>query len=164
MLTPSIFANDLFESMNDFFGVPEQPTGTRSSFTGRPLGLMKSDVKELNDAYEISVELPGFKKDEIRVELKEGYLTITAEKAVEADCGKECQEGAEGEEAAKAEKEEPKYIRKERYYGKMSRSFFVGKTLTVEDIHAKYENGVLTLDLPKEDKKREEASRVVSID
>jgi HSP20 family molecular chaperone IbpA len=102
--------------------------------------MMKTDVKENGDKYEVSVDLPGFDKDDVKVELKDGYLTISADKGLD-----------------KEDKKDKKYLRKERYEGSMSRSFYVGDEITQDDINASYKNGVLTLELPKKDQKKVEA-------
>ncbi|MBR4777735.1 MAG: Hsp20/alpha crystallin family protein, partial [Lachnospiraceae bacterium] len=97
--------------------------------------VMKTDVKEHDDKYEVAIDLPGFKKDEINLELQNGYLTVAASKGVD-----------------KEEKDKKgKLIRQERYSGSMQRSFFVGKNVTEEDIKAKFEDGVLKLDIPKKE-------------
>lgn len=110
--------------------------------------MMKTDVKETEKGYEVAVDLPGFKKDEIQLELNDGYLTISAEK------------GLDKEEKDKKDK----YIRRERYAGSMSRTFYVGESVTENDIHAKYENGILTLDVPKEEAKKVPEKRYISIE
>ena len=94
--------------------------------------MMQTDVKETDKGFTLDISLPGFKKEDIRAELKDGYLTINAEQVKEND-----------------EKEEGKFIRKERYTGHCSRSFYVGEEVTENDIKAKFENGVLSLDIPK---------------
>ena len=110
--------------------------------------MMKTDVKETEKGYEVAVDLPGFKKDEIQLELNDGYLTISAEK------------GLDKEEKDKKDK----YIRRERYAGSMSRSFYVGDHVTVEDIHPKYENGILSFNVPKEQEKIEPKSKYIAIE
>ena len=144
MMMPSIFGEDLFNDWLDFSfpDVDRKYYGRRSADQ-----VMRTDVKEKDDAYEVEIDLPGFKKDEIKAELKEGYLTISAAKNVNND-----------------EKKDGKYIRQERFTGNVSRSFYVGKNLTQEDIHAKFENGILTLDIPKKDQKQVEENRYVTIE
>ena len=144
MMMPSIFGEDLFNDWLDFSfpDVDRKYYGRRSADQ-----VMRTDVKEKDDAYEVEIDLPGFKKDEIKAELKEGYLTISAAKNVKND-----------------EKKDGKYIRQERFTGNVSRSFYVGKNLTQEDIHAKFENGILTLDIPKKDQKQVEENRYVTIE
>lgn len=144
MMMPSIFGEDLLNDWFDFSfpDVDRKYYGRRSADQ-----IMRTDVKEKDDAYEVEIDLPGFKKDEIKAELKEGYLTISAAKNVNND-----------------EKKDGKYIRQERFTGNVSRSFYVGKNLTQEDIHAKFENGILTLDIPKKDQKQVEENRYVTIE
>ena len=147
MLLPSIFGEDLFDDMMDF-PFEDEFFGRKNPLYGkRAKNLMKTDVKETENGYELDIDLPGFKKDEIKAELKEGYLTISAAKNVNND-----------------EKKDGKYIRQERFTGNVSRSFYVGKNLTQEDIHAKFENGILTLDIPKKDQKQVEENRYVTIE
>ena len=144
MMMPSIFGENLFNDWFDF----SFPDVDRKYYGRRSVDqLMRTDVKEKDDAYEVEIDLPGFKKDEIKAELKEGYLTISAAKNVNND-----------------EKKDGKYIRQERFTGNVSRSFYVGKNLTQEDIHAKFENGILTLDIPKKDQKQVEENRYVTIE
>ena len=110
---------------------------------------MKTDVKETENAYEIDIDLPGFKKDEIQMELKDGVLTVSAAKGLDKD----------------EEDKKGNYIRKERYAGSMSRSFYVGKDITEKDIHGKYENGILMLDIPKKaPEKKVEEKKFVTIE
>jgi len=99
---------------------------------------MKTDIKENDDGYELIVDLPGFKKDEIKVSLEDGYLTIEAAKGLDED---------------EQEKKSGKYIRKERYAGSCQRSFYVGDNLTQEDIKGEFKHGILTLNVPKKEAK-----------
>jgi len=110
---------------------------------------MKTDVKETDNSYEVDIDLPGFKKDEIEAKLENGYLTISAAKGLD-----------------KEEKNEKdgKYIRKERYSGAMSRSFYVGDELKQEDIKAKYQDGILKLSVPKEEPKKVETTKHIAIE
>ena len=110
--------------------------------------VMKCDVYEKDGAYHIEADIPGFKKDEIQMELNDGVLTISAAKGLDKD----------------EEDKKGNYIRKERYAGSMSRSFYVGENMKEEDIHAKYENGILTLDVPKEQKKAVPEKRYIAIE
>lgn len=151
MLAPSIFGmNDLFDDFGDVFefspAFRKQVAATRN---------ISSDIKELADGYQIEMELPGFAKEEVKAQLKDGYLTITAEHSVE---NKE-ENNEEGQK-----KEAVKYIRRERYYGKCQRSFFVGKNVTEEDINAKFENGILTMYVPKEVKKPQVEEKFITIE
>lgn len=145
MYYPSIFndnfADDLFDEMFDFpfrFG-----TRTRNAVTGG----MATDVREFPDKYELSIELPGFGKDDVHAELKDGYLTIRAERSVKKDTGDGKDDGQT--EVEDDETEGGKYIRQERFYGKAERSFYVGDDVKSSDIRASFENGVLVLTVPK---------------
>ena len=109
---------------------------------------MKTDVRETENSYELDIDLPGFKKDEISIELKDGCLNISAAK------------GLDKEESDKA----GKYIRQERYAGSCSRSFYVGEHVEPEDIRAKFENGILQISLPKAAKKQLPKSNVIAIE
>ncbi len=123
--------------MNDFM-IISFPDVDKELYGKHAKNLMKTDVKETEKGYEVAIDLPGFKKDELHLELNDGYLTISAAKGLDKD-----------------EKDKnDKYIRRERYAGSMSRSFYVGENMKEEDIHAKYENGILTLDVPKEEENR----------
>ena len=102
----------------------------------------------MDDSYEVVIDLPGFKKDEIEVQLENGYLTISAAKGLDKD------------ETDK----QGKYLRQERYAGSMSRSFYVGEDITEEDIHGKFENGILKLDIPKEEVRKVEQKKRIAIE
>ena len=95
--------------------------------------VMRTDVRETEDGYEVDVDLPGFKKDEVKIDLKDGYLTISAAKGLDKD----------------EQDKKGRYIRQERYTGQCSRSFYVGENLEPKDVHAKFEDGILKLSLPK---------------
>ena len=110
--------------------------------------VMKTDVKEHDDKFEVDIDLPGFKKDEIQLELQNGYLSIAAAKGVD-----------------KEEKDKKgKLIRQERYSGSMQRSFYVGKGVTEEDIKAKFEDGVLKLEIPKKDAPKVPEKKTIMIE
>ena len=149
-MLPSIFGENLFDdSLSDFFGFGRMMPQISSELYGKHAkNLMKTDVRELDGSYELDVDLPGFKKDEVNLELKDGYLTIQAAKGLD--------------------KEEPekkgKYIRQERYAGACSRSFYVGEHVEPEDIRAKFENGILQISLPKAAKKQLPKSNVIAIE
>ena len=145
MLMPSIFGENLFNDDWMNFGFPEVDKALYGKHAGHE---MKTDVRETESGYEVDIDLPGFKKDEINVELNNGYLSISAAK------------GLDKEEKNK----EGKYIRKERYAGAMSRSFYVGNGVKNEDVHAKFENGVLRLSVPKKAAEEIEADKYVSIE
>jgi len=132
MTMPSLFRGNL---LDDFF------EDTAKSMNGHD--MMRADVKELDHAYELSMNLPGVKKEDIKAELKNGYITVTASTE---NCNDE-------------KDEKGSYIRRERFYGSTSRSFYVGEHVKEEDITAKYENGVLTLNVPKKDAKQIEAEK-----
>ena len=151
MLAPSIFGmNDLFDDFGDVFEF--SPAFRKQVAAARNIS---SDIKELADGYQIEMELPGFSKEEVKAQLKDGYLTITAEHNAE---NKE-ENNEEGQKM-----EAVKYIRRERYYGKCQRSFFVGKNVTEEDINAKFENGILTMYVPKEVKKPQVEEKFITIE
>ena len=148
MLAPSIFGmNDLFDDFGDVFEF--SPAFRKQVAAARNIS---SDIKELADGYQIEME---FSKEEVKAQLKDGYLTITAEHNAE---NKE-ENNEEGQK-----KEAVKYIRRERYYGKCQRSFFVGKNVTEEDINAKFENGILTMYVPKEVKKPQVEEKFITIE
>ena len=149
MLMPSIFGENLFDDdwMNfpfdrDFWGKKNPLYGKNAK------NMMKTDIREHDNGYEVDVDLPGFKKDEISLELESGYLTVSAAKGLDKD-----------------EKDKKgKYIRRERYAGAMQRSFYVGDTLTQEDIKAKYDNGILSISIPKKDAKAVETKKTIAIE
>ena len=147
MLVPSIFGESLFDDFMDF--PLEREFFRRTPVYGKTeKNIMKTDVKETDNAYELDIDLPGYKKDEVTAKLENGYLTISATK------------GANNDEQNK----EGKYIRRERYTGTMSRSFYVGEDVQQEDIHAKFEDGILKLTVLKEDPKKVEEKRYISIE
>ena len=134
-MLPSIFGENLFD---DFFSDPfgmMVPQSRDPLYGKHGKNLMKTDVRETESSYELDIDLPGFKKDEIKVELDNGYLSISAAKGLDKD----------------EEKKDGKYIRRERYAGAMSRTFYVGDNLTQQDIKAKFENGILKISVPKKD-------------
>ena len=148
MMMPSIFGENLFDDdwmdfpfAHDFWG------GKNPLYGKRAKNMMKTDIREHDDGYEIDIDLPGFKKDEINVELDDGYLTISAEKSLDKD----------------EEKKHGRYIRRERYAGALQRSFYVGDALTQEDIKAKYEHGILKLSVPKKEAQAVESSSHIAI-
>jgi HSP20 family protein len=145
MLMPSIFGENLFNDDWMDFGFPEVDKALYGKHAGN---VMKTDVKETDTGYEVDIDLPGFKKDEINAQLDNGYLTISAAKGLDKD-----------------EKDKKgKYIRKERYAGAMSRSFYVGEGITQEDIKAKYEDGILRLSVPKKEAKAVENKKYIAIE
>ena len=138
-MLPSIFGENLFDdSLSDFFDFGRFMPQVSSELYGKHArNLMKTDVRELDGSYELDVDLPGFKKDEVTVNLQDGYLTISAAKGLDKD----------------EPDKKGKFLRQERYAGSMSRSFYVGD-VKPEDVKAKYESGVLTVLIPKEEPKK----------
>ena len=144
MLMPSIFGENLFDDFMDGFAFPT----ANWNYAKNTANVMKTDIKENDKGYELDVDLPGYKKEDVKAELKDGYLTISA-----------------SNDNTKEEKDEDgKYIRNERYTGSVSRSFYVGKYVTEEDIHAKFENGILKLSVPKVDAPKVEENKYISIE
>lgn len=148
MYMPSIFGENLFDDWmhfpfeDDFFGKKNPLYGKHAK------NLMKTDVRETDNSYELDIDLPGFKKDEVKLQLKDGYLTVNAAKGLDKD-----------------EKDKNgKYIRQERYTGAMSRSFYVGTDVQTDEIHAKFEDGILKLSVPKKDPKAVEDKTYISIE
>ncbi len=146
---PTVFGENLMDVFDDFdrdffrgFGRPE-----RMLYGKNAQRIMKTDVKETDEGYELDVDLPGFKKEEIRLELENGYLTISTEKSLE-----------------NKEEKKGKVLRQERYAGTMSRSFYVGENVTDEDIKAKYENGVLSLSIPKKEARKVPEKKTILIE
>ena len=146
MLMPSIFGENLFD---EFFGDWDRQMRhmDRKLYGRNAAREMKTDVHEHEDHYELDVDLPGFKKDEITLELQNGYLTVTAAK------------GLDQEETKKG-----KVSRQERYAGSMQRSFYVGEGITEADIGAKLEHGVLSVNIPKAEAKKLPEKKVIMIE
>lgn len=137
-MLPSIFGENLFEDMWDDFFEPMPPFEHRMPPHGKHgKNLMKTDVRETEDSYELDIDLPGFKKEDVKVDLKNGYLTISAAKNLEKE----------------NKKKDARYIRRERYCGQMARSFYVGEDVEPKDVTAKFEDGILKLTLPKKERK-----------
>ena len=149
MMLPSIFGENLFDDDWMDFPFEKEFFGKRNPLYGKNAkNMMKTDIRETDDNYEIDVDLPGFKKDEINATLEDGYLTISAAKGLDKD-----------------EKDKKgKYIRQERYAGAMSRSFYVGTGITQEDVKAKYENGILKLTVPKKQPETVEKKNYIAIE
>lgn len=150
MYLPTVFGENLMDVFDDFDRNFFRGFGNidRALYGKHAQNMMKTDVKEMEDAYEVDVDLPGFKKDEIRLDLSNGYLTITAEKTLEKDSGNE----------------QGRLLRQERYAGTMQRSFFVGEHLTEEDIKASYESGVLHIVVPKRETPRIPEKKTILIE
>lgn len=145
MLMPNIFNDNFVDSLfDDMFRFPSYTQSSRPSSS-----IMKTDVQDLGADYQLDIELPGFSKEEIHAELSDGYLTISAQKASDKE----------------EKKENGKYVRRERYTGSCQRSFYVGKDLRDEDIHASFENGMLKLVFPKEEQRKViEQKKYISIE
>ncbi|MBR1737281.1 MAG: Hsp20/alpha crystallin family protein [Firmicutes bacterium] len=148
MLLPSIFGERLFDdwmnmpSFSGFDNIEKQLYGRRAA------QVMKTDVRERDGEYEIDIDLPGFKKDEINIDLANEYITVSAAKGLDKD----------------EKTKDGKLIRCERYAGSMQRSFYVGESMTEDDIKAKFEDGVLKLTVPKKEAKKVEEKRRIAIE
>ncbi|MDO5399625.1 MAG: Hsp20/alpha crystallin family protein [Eubacteriales bacterium] len=147
-MLPSIFGENLFD---DFF---EDPFGMMPALRTRDVlygkhgkSLMKTDVRELDNGYELDMDLPGFKKDEVQVDVRDGFLTVSAAKGLNKD-----------------EKKDGKLIRQERYTGQCSRSFYVGEGVESGDVSARFEDGILRICLPKNQQKKLPATTTVTIE
>ena len=145
MLMPSIFGENLFNDDWMNFGFPEVEKALYGKHASHE---MKTDVRETDSGYEVDIDLPGFKKDEINIQLDNGYLSISAAKGLDKD----------------EQDKEGKYISKERYAGSMSRSFYVGNAITQDDIKAKYESGILRLSVPKKAAEEIEGAKRIAIE
>ena len=136
MLLPQMFNKSLF---NDFF--------TEPMFNVNTTNRMCTDIKEKDNGYELAMEVPGFDKEDLKLNLEDGYLTISAEHKTSND----------------KKDEEGHIIRQERYYGSTKRSFYVGDQITKEDIQAKYDKGILNIFVPKKEVKKIEGGQVIEI-
>ena len=147
MLMPSVFGENLFDDFMDF---PFDSFWNRKNplYGKHAKNMMKTDVRETDDSYELDIDLPGFKKDEITAKLEDGYLTVSASKGLDKD--KQDKKG--------------NYIRRERYAGAMSRSFYIGDSITQDEIKAKFENGILQLSIPQKDAKTDERQKHISVE
>ena len=149
MLMPSIFAENLFDEFFDDFPMPREFRNIDRRLYGKNAAReMKTDVHEHEDHYEVDIDLPGFKKGEITLSLENGYLTVNAAKGLDKD-----QTNKKG-----------KVIRQERYAGALQRSFYVGDALTETDITARFENGVLSLNVPKREARKLPEKKVIMIE
>ena len=149
MMMPSIFGENLFDDFMNDFPFEKHFFGEINPLYGKHAkNIMKTDVKETDNSYELDIDLPGFKKEDINVQLDNGYLTIAASKSLEKE----------------DEHEKSHYIRQERYSGSMSRSFYVGNDVKQEEIHAKYEDGILKLAVPKKAAKAIESNKYIQIE
>ena len=146
-MLPSIFGERLFD---EFFGEPFMPVFNNRHdplFGKNARNLMKTDVRETENTYELDIDLPGFKKDEVKIELDGGYLTISAAKGLDKD-----EENKKGQ-----------YLRRERYSGECSRSFYVGEALEPKDVSAPFEDGILRLSFPKTPEKKIPEKKTIAI-
>ena len=171
MLLPSIFGENLFDDFFDdvpFFDNRAENQIEKKLYGRHAHNVMKTDIKETDDGYELIVDLPGFKKEDISIDIDKDCLTISAERKSEdkgdkGDKGDEIKvsledgyltiEAAKGLDEDEQEKKSGKYIRKERYAGSCQRSFYVGDNLTQEDIKGEFKHGILTLNVPKKEAK-----------
>ena len=149
MMMPSIWGENLFDDFMNGFAFPAFQDVDKALYGKHAKNLMKTDVKDTKDGYEVDIDLPGFKKDEIKIQLNNGTLTVSAAKGLDKD----------------EEDKEKKYVRRERYAGAMSRSFYVGDHVTEEDVHPKYENGILSFTIPKKEQKAvEQKDKFIAIE
>ena len=158
MLMPSLF-NESFDLMDRFydpwfgFDNREFKNLEKKLYGHRAKNVMNTDIKENDTGYEMTIDLPGFNKDEVSVDLQNGYLIISAAKGLD-------QNKAESDEEAK----KGNYIRRERYVGSCQRSFYVGDAITHEDVKAKFKHGILTIEIPKKDANQVEAKKYIAIE
>ena len=163
MLYPSIFGENLFD---DFFRFPDFGRDVEKKLYGKHAAqVMKTDVHEHDDHYEIVIDLPGFKKDQINLELQNGYLTVSAAKGLDKDEKSKKGKLIRQERYAGA-MQRSFYIgdRQERYAGAMQRSFYIGDTVTEADVKAKFEDGVLNICVPKAEPKKLENHKYIAIE
>lgn len=147
MMMPSVFGETLFEDLltpyeKEFFRRPSYLYGKHAQ------NIMKTDIKEADTAYEMDIDLPGFKKEDVTAKLENGYLTISAAKGVSKD----------------EKNDEGVYIRRERYSGQCSRTFYVGDAVKQEDIKAKFEDGILKVTIPKVEPQKLEEKKYIAIE
>ena len=147
MLLPSIFGENLLDEWLDF---PKMDFGDvdRKLYGKRAAQVMKTDVHEHENGYELDIDLPGFKKDEIKLTLENGYLSVSAAKGLDEE----------------KKDEKSKLIRRERYSGSMQRSFYVGDAVKQEDVKAKFEDGVLKLSIPKNETEKLPEKQYIAIE
>ena len=148
MMMPSIFGENLFDEFDNWMDASFHDVD-KALYGKHAKNMMKTDVRETDDSYEVDIDLPGFKKDEVNAQLHDGYITISAAKGLDKD---------------EKDKKTGKYIRRERYAGSMMRSFYVGDEIKQEDIHAKFENGILQLSIPKKEAKAIAQNNYIAIE
>ena len=153
MLMPSIFGEDLFDDfMNDFpfYNDRDMKKLEKKLYGHHAKNMMKTDIKESDTDYELEMDLPGFKKEEVQVSLENCYLTISAVKGMDQN---------------EQEKETGKYIRRERYSGSCERSFYVGEDITKDDIKCEFKHGILKMNISKKEAKPTvEANKYITIE
>ena len=148
MMMPSVFGESLFDDLMDF-PFEKEFFGRRNPLYGKHADhIMKTDIKELDAVYEMDIDLPGFKKEDVSAKLENGYLTISAAKGVDKD----------------EKNDKDVYIRRERYAGQCARTFYVGEDVKQEDIKAKFEDGILKVTIPKVEHKAVEAKKYIAIE
>ena len=151
MLMPSIFGEDMFDEFMrgfPFFDNSAESNVEKKLYGHNAKNVMKTDIKESDTAYEMDIDLPGFKKEDVSAKLENGYLTITAAKGLDKD----------------EKNDKGVYIRRERYSGQCARTFYVGEAVTQEDIKAKFEDGILKVTIPKVEPKKVEDKKYIAIE
>ena len=151
-MLPTVFGRDLFDDWFDFpfFNDQDMKRAEKKLYGHHSKEIMKTDVRETDSSYNLAMDLPGFEKEDVKVSLKDGYLTISAEK---------------NHDSADDENENGKYIRRERVYGSCSRSFYIGEDITENDIKGEFKHGVLKLTIPKVAPKQiDNSTKYISLD
>lgn len=136
MMMPSIFEENLFNNFMEDFAFPSFPGIDKTLYGTNVRNMMKTDVKETDTGYEVDIDLPGFQKEDVKASLENGYLTIRAVKNIDN---------------SEQEKDTGRYIRRERYSGSCERSFYVGDSITEDDIRGEFRHGILRLTIPKKE-------------
>ena len=151
MLMPSIFGENLFDDFFTpfYYDDKDEKKAEKKLYGHRAQNLLRTDIKETKEGYELVIDVPGFKKDEVKVALKDGYLTVSAAKGLDEE---------------EDDKKTGRYIRRERYAGACERSFYVGDAIKQEDVKAKYEDGILRLSVPKKAAEQIESSNRIAIE
>lgn len=159
MFMPSLF-NENFDLMDRFYNDPwfgfddrEFRNLEKKLYGHRAKNVMNTDIRENDNEYELTIDLPGFSKDEVSLDLQNGYLVVSAAKGLDTDKAESEEEAAKGS-----------YIRRERYAGACQRSYYVGENITHEDVKAKFEHGILTVKVPKKEALPEPAKKYIEIE
>ena len=147
-MMPSIFGENMFDDWFDFPFDRRLVSGRNALYGKHEKNLMKTDIRDTGSGYELDIDLPGFKKDEIKAKVENGYLTIHAEKGLNKD--EKDEKGA--------------YIRRERYIGQCSRSFYIRDGVAQSHIRAKFEDGILRLSVPKKEQPKLEENKYIAIE